>query len=185
MFARLGVPVYDADAAVHRLYEPGGAAVAADREAFPTASSTAAVDRARLARQLAATTRPLFKTLEADRPSARWRANSLRFLEKRARSRRRTSWCSTFRSSSKRADMPGWMRSSSFPRRPKSSAAASSPPRHDAKKSSIKYSPARCPMRKSVQKPISWLRPTRACAHAFEQVKNIVAELKRRWAGAK
>jgi len=27
MFQKLGIPVYDADAAVHRLYQPGGAAV--------------------------------------------------------------------------------------------------------------------------------------------------------------
>ena len=29
LFARLGIPVHDADTAVHRLYEPGGGAVAA------------------------------------------------------------------------------------------------------------------------------------------------------------
>ena len=28
LFAKLNIPVYDADAAVHRLYEKGGAAVA-------------------------------------------------------------------------------------------------------------------------------------------------------------
>ncbi len=35
MFARLGVPVYDADAAVHRLYEKGGAAVPEIEKMFP------------------------------------------------------------------------------------------------------------------------------------------------------
>jgi dephospho-CoA kinase len=35
MFARLGVPVYDADAAVARLYDVGGAAVPLIAEAFP------------------------------------------------------------------------------------------------------------------------------------------------------
>ncbi|MDA0339515.1 MAG: dephospho-CoA kinase [Proteobacteria bacterium] len=35
MFAREGVPVYDADAAVHKLMAPGGAAVAKVEAAFP------------------------------------------------------------------------------------------------------------------------------------------------------
>ncbi|MFW6027444.1 MAG: dephospho-CoA kinase [bacterium] len=48
MFARLGVPVYDADAAVHALYARGGAAVAPIAEAFPEAVRDGAVDRARL-----------------------------------------------------------------------------------------------------------------------------------------
>jgi len=48
MFARLGVPVYDADAAVHRLYEPGGAAVGRIAEVFPECVTDGRVDRARL-----------------------------------------------------------------------------------------------------------------------------------------
>jgi dephospho-CoA kinase len=49
MFARLGIPVHDADAAVHRLYEPGGAAVPAIAEAFPDCVQRGRVDRVRLA----------------------------------------------------------------------------------------------------------------------------------------
>jgi dephospho-CoA kinase len=45
MFARLGVPVYDADAAVHRLYEPGGAAVPEIAKAFPDCVQDGRVDR--------------------------------------------------------------------------------------------------------------------------------------------
>jgi dephospho-CoA kinase len=54
MFAELGLPVYDADAAVHALYEPGGAAVAGIAEAFPGSVQNGRVDRGELARQLAA-----------------------------------------------------------------------------------------------------------------------------------
>jgi dephospho-CoA kinase len=50
----LGVPVYDADAAVHRLYAPGGAAVEPVRAAFPSAVRDGGVDRAALSRILAA-----------------------------------------------------------------------------------------------------------------------------------
>jgi dephospho-CoA kinase len=52
MFARLSIPVYDADAAVHALYEPGGAAVAAIAQAFPGAVRNNRVDRDELARQI-------------------------------------------------------------------------------------------------------------------------------------
>ena len=38
MFADLGCAVWDADAAVHRLYAKGGAAVAAFQEALPDGS---------------------------------------------------------------------------------------------------------------------------------------------------
>lgn len=45
---RLGVPVYDADAAVHRLLVKGGAAVGAIERAFPQVICDGAVDRRRL-----------------------------------------------------------------------------------------------------------------------------------------
>ena len=48
MFQRLGVPVYDADAAVHSIYVKGGAAVEPLRAVFPDAIVDGAVDRAKL-----------------------------------------------------------------------------------------------------------------------------------------
>lgn len=48
MFRDLGVPVWDADAAVHALYGQGGAAVAPVEEAFPGTAVDGAIDRARL-----------------------------------------------------------------------------------------------------------------------------------------
>lgn len=53
MFRDLGHPVWDADAAVHRLYAPGGAAVAPLAAAFPGVVTEGAVDRARLKALLA------------------------------------------------------------------------------------------------------------------------------------
>ena len=55
MFAQLGIPVYDADAAVHRLYQQGGAAVSKIAEVFPGSVKDGRVDREELARQLRAT----------------------------------------------------------------------------------------------------------------------------------
>ena len=46
LFAETGVPVYDADAAVHKLYE--GEAAAAIEAAFPGTTTAGKVDRARL-----------------------------------------------------------------------------------------------------------------------------------------
>jgi dephospho-CoA kinase len=50
MFAAEGVPVFDADAAVHRLQGPGGACVAAIGAAFPGTTGPEGVDRAALGR---------------------------------------------------------------------------------------------------------------------------------------
>ncbi len=48
MFRDAGIPVFDADAEVHRLQGPGGALVAAIEAAFPGTTSDAGVDRAKL-----------------------------------------------------------------------------------------------------------------------------------------
>lgn len=48
MFQAEGVPVYDADAAVHALYAKGGAAVAPVEAAFPGVVVDGAIDRAKL-----------------------------------------------------------------------------------------------------------------------------------------
>ncbi|MEE4208440.1 MAG: dephospho-CoA kinase [Parvularcula sp.] len=49
LFADEGVPIWDADAAVHRLYAPGGAAVAPVLSLFPdVGSAEGGIDRARL-----------------------------------------------------------------------------------------------------------------------------------------
>lgn len=45
LFAEAGCAVWDADAAVHRLYQPGGAAVAPIGALFPAATSAGLVDR--------------------------------------------------------------------------------------------------------------------------------------------
>ncbi len=49
MFADEGVPVFDADAAVHRLQGPGGRVVAAIEAAFPGTTDVSGVDRPALA----------------------------------------------------------------------------------------------------------------------------------------
>jgi len=48
MFADLGVPVWDADAAVHRIYAAGGAAVKPVGDVYPMAITNGAVDRGKL-----------------------------------------------------------------------------------------------------------------------------------------
>ena len=48
LLRRMGVPVHDADATVHQLFQPGGAAVATIDQAFPGTVREGAVDRQRL-----------------------------------------------------------------------------------------------------------------------------------------
>lgn len=52
MLRRMGVPVYDADAAVHRMMGKGGIAVAAVAAAFPGVDRNGAIDRAALGRRV-------------------------------------------------------------------------------------------------------------------------------------
>lgn len=53
MIRRLGIPVHDADATVHRLLAPKGTAVAAVAQAFPgTLRSDGGIDRARLGQRV-------------------------------------------------------------------------------------------------------------------------------------
>jgi dephospho-CoA kinase len=54
LFAEEGVPVHDADAAVHRLYE--GEAVPLIEKAFPGATASGRVDREKLAREVVGNT---------------------------------------------------------------------------------------------------------------------------------
>ena len=63
-FAALGLAVCDADAEVHKLYAPGGAAVAPVEAAFSGTAGPAGIDRARLAAALLADSSG-FKRLEA------------------------------------------------------------------------------------------------------------------------
>jgi dephospho-CoA kinase len=63
MFARLQIPVHDADAVVHRLYGKGGGAVAEIDAAFPGAVVNGSVDRSRLT-QLIARDENAFQRLE-------------------------------------------------------------------------------------------------------------------------
>lgn len=53
MFAARGIPVYDADASVHSVYAPGGAAVAPLEAAFPgVTNAEGGIDRAKLRAQV-------------------------------------------------------------------------------------------------------------------------------------
>lgn len=85
MFADLGVPVWDADAAVHRLYAPGGAAVAPLAAAFPDATGAdGGVDRARLRACIAADPQALDRIEAIVHPLVA--ADRAEFLDQAARS---------------------------------------------------------------------------------------------------
>jgi dephospho-CoA kinase len=86
MLRRLGLPVHDADAAVHRLMQKGGAAVTAIEAAFPGVVANGAVDRQRLGARVLDDDAAM-KRLEAIlHPLVRAEARA--FLAKQARLRR-------------------------------------------------------------------------------------------------
>lgn len=64
MFADAGIPVWDADAAVHKLYGPGGAGSDAIAKLVPDAVTTEGVDRSKLRAAILADN-SLFKKIEA------------------------------------------------------------------------------------------------------------------------
>lgn len=76
MFAEEGAPAFDSDAAVHALYAPGGAAVAAVEAAFPGVTRDGGIDRTALSarvvgnaeaiKQLEAIVHPLVRQAQAD-----------------------------------------------------------------------------------------------------------------------
>lgn len=85
MFRRLGIPVYDADAAVHAIYAKGGAAVPAIAAAFPGAVRDGAVDRQELGKQVIGDAAAIRRLEKIAHPLVRH--SQLQFL-RRARARR-------------------------------------------------------------------------------------------------
>ena len=86
ILGRLGVPVYDADAAVHALYAKGGAAVGPVGAAFPGTVVDGAIDRAALSRLLVADPAGIARLEAIVHPLAR--ARQRRFLAGAALARR-------------------------------------------------------------------------------------------------
>ena len=84
-FARLGVPVHDADGEVHALMGPGGGAVGAVEAAFPGVARDGEVDRDELARRVFGDGRALRRLEAIVHPMVR--EGEARFL-KRAAARR-------------------------------------------------------------------------------------------------
>ena len=80
MFAELGIPVYDADAAVHGLYETGGSPVDEIARAFPGSTAGGRVDRAALAKEVGAQKGGLKRLERIVHPLVA--ENQRRFLEK-------------------------------------------------------------------------------------------------------
>jgi dephospho-CoA kinase len=76
-FAEAGVPVYDADATVHRLY--AGEAAALIEAAFPGTSGEQGVDRARLAQAVLGDSAALARLEAIVHPLVRW--EEVHFLE--------------------------------------------------------------------------------------------------------
>ncbi|HEY0269403.1 MAG TPA: dephospho-CoA kinase [Sphingomonas sp.] len=80
MLRRLGVPVFDADAEVHRLQGPGGALLPVIEAAFPGITGPAGVDRAALGRIVFGDTEALRRLQRLVHPAVR--AARARFLRR-------------------------------------------------------------------------------------------------------
>ena len=86
MLRRMGLPLHDADRAVHRLLAKGGAAVAAVEAAFPGVAVDGAVDRERLAVRVFEDPAALERLEEILHPAVRWTTRA--FLGRHARAGR-------------------------------------------------------------------------------------------------
>lgn len=82
LLRRLGVPVHDADEAVHNLLGPGGAAVAAVAAAFPGVAKNGAIDRKKLGASVFSDPAALRRLESILHPAAR--ATAQRFLRQQA-----------------------------------------------------------------------------------------------------
>ncbi|HEY5598027.1 MAG TPA: dephospho-CoA kinase [Kiloniellales bacterium] len=85
MLRRLGLPVHDADEAVHELLGPGGGAVAAVEAAFPGVNTGAGIDRDKLGARVFADAAALRRLEAILHPAAR--AATRRFLRRQAHRR--------------------------------------------------------------------------------------------------
>lgn len=85
LLRRLGLPVYDADEAVHALLGPGGAAVAAVATAFPGVAANGAIDRKKLGARVFGDAAALRRLEGILHPAAR--ASARQFLRHQAQRR--------------------------------------------------------------------------------------------------
>jgi len=86
MLRRLGVPVYDADASVHKIFARGGSAVAAIEAAFPGTVKNGAVDRDALSKAVLGDPKKLARLEAIVHPKVRKVQRD--FLRRAARERR-------------------------------------------------------------------------------------------------
>ena len=176
MFAKLGVPVYDSDAAVHGLYEKGGAAVPAIEKRFRAAVKDGA-RRPRRARRRRHRRRGGVQTARGHRPSAGGaRADAV-------------SWTTPIANGADMVvlDIPLLFETGGDARMdavvvvsapsPCSARARAGAPRHDARKSSTTSSSRQMPDAEKRAKAHFVIVTDKGLDHAFEQVKMIVAAL--------
>ena len=150
LFAEEGVPVHDADAAVHRLYE--GEAVALIEAAFPGATRDGKVDRAALGKQVVGKPQALRRLEEIVHPLVR--EAETKFLQEAEHAGAKVVVLDIpllFETGGETASMRRWWcrrRTRCSGRGCWSAASAWS--------SSRRCWRGRCPMRKSAGAPISW-----------------------------